>query len=329
MEEAGFVCRSFDYQINEGTCILSSKTGSDVGGLYSGPLQQTSSEQQVHHFEMKPVLDCGGNLTSEHGNLASPGWPRNYVHHEHCMWNIRVQQFKIIHVKFMHFELGLQSSDACNPQDDRLEVSEPGVVPYCVMPNVRDIKSRGNEMTLTFVTNGERDGQGFRAFYASEWTCDAHFDESPGQFASPNWPENYPSGQRCMWRITAPSNQRVKVLFTSFKLEEHPLGHCSDDLDHVKVLDGGTITSPKIGLYCNSQYHLTLRSTGREMLVQFVSDEDKTREGFHASFVFESVNGTSTSDGDLGIIGIVDLDKEPTAADGSEMTERKKTTLMQ
>ena len=38
------------FQIQDGTCILSSKTGSDVGGLYNQGLQE------VHHFEMKPLL---------------------------------------------------------------------------------------------------------------------------------------------------------------------------------------------------------------------------------------------------------------------------------
>lgn len=37
-------------QIQDGTCILSSKTGSDVGGLYNQGLQE------VHHFEMKQML---------------------------------------------------------------------------------------------------------------------------------------------------------------------------------------------------------------------------------------------------------------------------------
>ena len=40
----------FQIQIQDGTCILSSKTGSDVGGLYNQGLQE------VHHFEMKPLL---------------------------------------------------------------------------------------------------------------------------------------------------------------------------------------------------------------------------------------------------------------------------------
>ena len=37
-------------QIQHGRCLLSSKTGSDVGGLSS------HGHAQVHHFEMKPLL---------------------------------------------------------------------------------------------------------------------------------------------------------------------------------------------------------------------------------------------------------------------------------
>ncbi|ELU16826.1 hypothetical protein CAPTEDRAFT_188385, partial [Capitella teleta] len=59
LEEDTFICRSFDYQIKDGTCKLSDKTGSDMGGLYTG----NGFSSGTHHFEMKPMLDCGGNLT--------------------------------------------------------------------------------------------------------------------------------------------------------------------------------------------------------------------------------------------------------------------------
>ena len=48
-----FVC----LKVVDGVCRLSDKTGSDVGGLYYG------ATQEVHHFEMKPILGekrCGG-----------------------------------------------------------------------------------------------------------------------------------------------------------------------------------------------------------------------------------------------------------------------------
>lgn len=129
--------------------------------------------------------------------------------------------------------------------------------------------------------------------------------ESPGEFASPKWPGNYPSGSRCTWRITAPEGQRVRVVFTSFALEHHILGHCNENLDHVRILDGGTVGSPLIGLYCGSRPLFAVVSSGQDILVQFTSDNDPqtSRPGFHAKFVFEAKNG-SISDKDSRFINI-------------------------
>ena len=70
----------------------------------------------------------------------------------------------MIHIRFTHFDLGLQSSDPCNEQDDRLVIFEPsqGSQPTCVMPNTHELRSVSNEISLSFITNGEMDGQGFR-----------------------------------------------------------------------------------------------------------------------------------------------------------------------
>lgn len=40
-------------------------------------------------------LDCGGNLTGTAGDFASPNWPRNYAHHETCIWNITVPKHRV------------------------------------------------------------------------------------------------------------------------------------------------------------------------------------------------------------------------------------------
>ena len=125
----------------------------------------------------------------------------------------------------------------------------------------------------------------------TEWTCDVLLSR-PGEFASPKWPGNYPSGSRCSWRITAPDDNRIRLHFTSFALESHTLGHCNERFDHVKILDGGTVSSPKIGLYCGKQTAFHVVSTSRDMFVQFYSDHDpeNSRQGFHAMFEFEAHN---------------------------------------
>ncbi|KAK2164747.1 hypothetical protein LSH36_59g02015 [Paralvinella palmiformis] len=305
LEEELFICRSFDYRIKDAVCMLSDKAGSDVGGLVT----EGGYEGDVHHFEMKPMLDCGGNLTSPVGSIASPNWPRDYAHYENCVWYITTTPHKVLHLHFTHFELGLQSSDPCNGQDDRLMLEEAGLK-YCIMPNTKDINTKSHAVKLTFYTNGHVDARGFRMFYSSEWTCNENLDRS-GEFASPKWPSSYPSGSRCSWKITAPRLHRIHLTFNSFELEKHSLGHCNERYDHVKILDGGTVNSPFVGLYCGSLEPFVVKSTGQDMFIQFVSDNDpdNTRQGFHASFVFEMQNQTMF-DGILAGPGYKALDEE-------------------
>ena len=35
-------------------------------------------------------------MSEAHGDFASPGWPRNYSHHEMCVWNISVPINKVL-----------------------------------------------------------------------------------------------------------------------------------------------------------------------------------------------------------------------------------------
>ena len=62
------------------------------------------------------VSECGGNLTEPAGSIASPNWPRDYAHHETCVWNITTTKYKVLHLHFTHFDIGLQSTDPCSEE---------------------------------------------------------------------------------------------------------------------------------------------------------------------------------------------------------------------
>ena len=120
-----------------------------------------------------------------------------------------------------------------------------------------------------------------------------HLHSSSGQLASTGFPNNYQSSTTCSWRITAPPNYRVKVNFSHFELEENPLGHCNERHDRVLLLDGGTVSSALIGLYCGTHTEkFSVRSTGRDIFIQFQSDSDTVARGFHAYYAFENKNGS-------------------------------------
>jgi len=126
--------------------------------------------------------------------------------------------------------------------------------------------------------------------------------QGPGELATPRWPLHYAANLHCTWRISSPAQHRVRLEFTDFELDRHELGHCTDQLDHVRLLDGGTLSAPVIGLYCGHMDQLTVLSTGRDMMVRFSSDRHTldrhnntgyVRAGFHAVFTFQRDNDTT------------------------------------
>lgn len=98
----------------------------------------------------------------------------------------------------------------------------------------------------------------------------------------------------------------TECVFTSLPCSwTDELGHCTDHTDHVRLLDGGTLSAPVIGSYCGHVHdQLTVLSTGRDLMMTFSSDRHTldwhndtvyVRRGFHAVFTFQRDNDTTSS----------------------------------
>ncbi|XP_035691408.1 deleted in malignant brain tumors 1 protein-like [Branchiostoma floridae] len=97
-----------------------------------------------------------------------------------------------------------------------------------------------------------------------------------GTFSSPNYPENYPNNQRCLYEIIVQRNQRILLTFSDFNVER--------DLDFVEVYDG--IDQSRGGERYTGQTNVHLiESTGNAMTVVFTSDRAGTASGFNASYI--------------------------------------------
>lgn len=126
---------------------------------------------------------------------------------------------------------------------------------------------------------------------ASEARCEgeAVIAGSSGTLSSNPAGRRYCAGQQCAWHIFAEENAGAFVVltFTRFELE------CAQDVagrpqDFVRVYDGGTRSAPVLATYsCYSAPPLV--SSGRELLIEFFSDdvgrEDTNYGGFSAEWV--------------------------------------------
>ena len=88
---------------------------------------------------------------------------------------------------------------------DNVEIREGGdeesplVGRYCGTEIPPPYVSDGNTLLVHFRSDYSRAGQGFRAKY--ELVCDAEYTQPEGEFSSPFFPDAYPAGRDCVYKI--------------------------------------------------------------------------------------------------------------------------------
>jgi len=104
--------------------------------------------------------------------------------------------------------------------------------------------------------------------------------QSSGSILSPQYPGYYTNNARCIWRLRVPRGHVIRLEFQYFDLEYNP--RCSND--YLEVRDGLSAISTPIGRFCGQSFPTSIESTGREMLITFISNEQITRGGFRAQY---------------------------------------------
>ena len=78
-------------------------------------------------------------------------------------------------------------------------------------------------------------------------------------FITSSGTENY---KRCTWIITAPSNQTIKLIFTTFRLAGY-----SWNLAEIKVYDGKRKNDTVLGVFSGTRQPFLLKTSGRFMML--------------------------------------------------------------
>ncbi|KAG8335042.1 hypothetical protein J6590_077723 [Homalodisca vitripennis] len=71
---------------------------------------------------------------------------------------------------------------------------------------------------------------------------------------------------------------------------------CLNRADLIKVHDGRSAHAPVITVLCNEGAALEVLSTGPDLYVEFLSNSDWPGQGFKATFQFQPLEATTTSD---------------------------------
>ncbi|XP_076455418.1 tolloid-like protein 2 [Babylonia areolata] len=239
-------------------------------------------------FRSVPV--CRLDTRALDGTIQSPNFPYNYTNNQNCVYTITAPVGYKVTLNFTDFEL----ESHWNCSYDYLEIRDgnetsPVIGRYCrSLPGPK--RASGNQMTIRFHSDGSVIKRGFRATFISVTACGWSVTSLYGAVLSPNFPNNYPNRQNCVYVIRAPVGYHVTLAFSDFDLE--PNGNCT--FDYLEIRDGGQ-TSPIIGRHCGgTSLPGPKRTSGNQMWIRFKTDGSITGRGFKASFISVSGCGVAT-----------------------------------
>ena len=109
--------------------------------------------------------------------------------------------------------------------------------------------------------------------YSNYWNSRTRY------FQSPNHPNCYPNNKDCTWLIETTAYNYIYLQINQFNLE-YGGGSCPND--YLEIRDGNTPSSPLITKMCGSVGYTYIYSTGRFLLVRFVSNGYFQMPGFRA-----------------------------------------------
>lgn len=228
--------------------------------------------------------------------ILSPGFvANNYGYMQHCQWLIWAPLGYRIHVQFTAFRLQDCQNCSCDNVTiyDGAYLQQPLLGQYCGYDLPPPISSSGNQVLVTFQSDGfDSDGR-FRLEYSSHMqpttiTCQRKNyifvgDSYPRKIVATIAPNSM-----CTWKITTGSGFSLETEFYSYSLcGNTPMG--CDFCGYVKIWDGRRPDLRLIGTYCTNQRKNPVRSTGKYMFVEFYGHRDMTT--FEASIM--SRKGTS------------------------------------
>ncbi|XP_032960426.1 CUB and sushi domain-containing protein 1 [Rhinolophus ferrumequinum] len=106
--------------------------------------------------------------------------------------------------------------------------------------------------------------------------CGGNLTGPAGVILSPNYPQPYPPGKECDWRIKVNPDFVISLMFKSF--------HMEPSYDFLHIYEGDGSNSPLIGSFQGSQAPERIESSGNSLFLAFRSDASVGLSGFAIEF---------------------------------------------
>ncbi|XP_036084876.1 CUB and sushi domain-containing protein 1 isoform X1 [Rousettus aegyptiacus] len=106
--------------------------------------------------------------------------------------------------------------------------------------------------------------------------CGGNLTGPAGVILSPNFPQPYPPGKECDWRIKVNPDFVIALIFKSFNMEP--------SYDFLHVYEGNSSNSPLVGSFQGAQAPDRIESSGNSLFLAFRSDASVGLSGFAIEF---------------------------------------------
>ncbi|KAG5881771.1 hypothetical protein JTB14_021141 [Gonioctena quinquepunctata] len=241
---------------------------------------------------------CGGILTSPSGSIISPHYPEPYSRNTECIWKIIISTASRIQIIFS--DINLEKHVQCQADYvqlfDGLTTASESLGKFCNGVS-EPIKSTNNKMLVKFRSDVALQGRGFQLQYTT--VCRNTVKGYRGVIESPNFPNEYPQDEDCLWEIVVSDGNKINITFSHFELERS-LTYTNDScsFDYIEITYADPLpqfeeerTYTKYGRYCGEQNPGHLSFDSDHVKIHFVSDRLLRGSGFRLEWEMVGCGG--------------------------------------
>lgn len=246
-------------------------------------------------FTSVVMLDCGGLVEGSHGQITGEMTTYNRSllwMNETCNWIVSVNRGRTIKFDFEKLNLSRNADGSCNNFiliRNGIHEDSPflGDGKFCDgSPTIPP--TSGNKAFVQFIRNHiySRSTDFILKYQQIEYDCGGthtlDYSLDSITISTPNYP-NIPSPHiDCLWRVTAPNGELLRVEFLE-RFDLTPTPTCSSE--YVEFREGMTSTAPVIGKFCHEKPQ-PIFSTSNTISFKYFSDVAIPRNGFKLKVSF-------------------------------------------
>lgn len=284
IQKSGFAI-IFRSELNE--CRISNGGCQHICTKIPGSYSCSCSNGYVLHLNGRNCTVGGCNFEiNKAAVVRSPNFPAPYPANADCVWHIIVTPGHRLRLQFTIFQVE-PHPDCTNDYVDIYKGSSANSFKlgrYCGFDvKLPVVVAPSNEVFMMFRSDSSTQAIGFEAKILTE--CGGRLSAVSNQvrklFSHSNFDKAlYGNDVRCQWTIEAKPGQSVRIAFLEFSLEDGD--QCESDYVEISENEYDGVF---YGRFCGKDLPPDIVSTKEVIVIQLVTDEDMTMDGFLIEYV--------------------------------------------